>query len=103
MSRLCLSQLLEFCLGGIANVNWLTKCESQIEDSWRSLNAWKSGYKSYLNKKEVLFQSIRIYPYKHICNGNLGFPMYLLFIIVWCFTLINYFLTMALMYFLLPI
>ncbi|KAM0030280.1 hypothetical protein Hdeb2414_s0018g00535341 [Helianthus debilis subsp. tardiflorus] len=34
----------------------VTKCESQIEASWRALEAWKSGNKSYLNKRKRLFQ-----------------------------------------------
>ncbi|KAJ0879483.1 hypothetical protein HanRHA438_Chr10g0452041 [Helianthus annuus] len=34
----------------------VTQCESQLEASWTALKAWKSGYKSYLNKRKCLFQ-----------------------------------------------
>ncbi|KAJ0876624.1 hypothetical protein HanPSC8_Chr11g0490551 [Helianthus annuus] len=34
----------------------VTQCESQLEASWTALKAWKSGYKSYLNKRRILLQ-----------------------------------------------
>ncbi|KAF5794682.1 hypothetical protein HanXRQr2_Chr08g0330891 [Helianthus annuus] len=34
----------------------VTKCESQMEASWTTLKACKSGYKSYLNKEMFLFK-----------------------------------------------
>ncbi|KAF5822003.1 hypothetical protein HanXRQr2_Chr01g0021401 [Helianthus annuus] len=36
--------------------NQVTKYESQIEANWTTLKAWKSGYKSYLNKEMFLFK-----------------------------------------------
>uniref|UniRef100_A0A251SBW5 Uncharacterized protein n=1 Tax=Helianthus annuus TaxID=4232 RepID=A0A251SBW5_HELAN len=78
------------------------KCESQIEASWRALKAWKSGYKSYLNKEDVLIQLIRVYPYKYVCNRNFGIFHVFIIIKMWCFTLIKYFLTTVLMKFPLP-
>ncbi|KAJ0683010.1 hypothetical protein HanPI659440_Chr16g0653681 [Helianthus annuus] len=38
------------------------KCESQIKASWTALKAWKSGYKSYLNKEDVLLNKIGFIP-----------------------------------------
>ncbi|KAF5786356.1 hypothetical protein HanXRQr2_Chr10g0439941 [Helianthus annuus] len=43
--------------GGIGCLfQFVTQCESQLEASWTALKAWKSGYKSYLNKRKCLFQ-----------------------------------------------
>ncbi|MFS7912887.1 hypothetical protein Hanom_Chr02g00135121 [Helianthus anomalus] len=43
-------------MSNCVDINIVTKCESQIEASWTALKAWKSGYKSYLNKEMFLFK-----------------------------------------------
>ncbi|KAJ0605015.1 hypothetical protein HanHA300_Chr02g0058231 [Helianthus annuus] len=41
---------------GSCLLDTVRKCESQIDASWTALKTWKSGYKSYLNKEDILFQ-----------------------------------------------
>ncbi|KAJ0578609.1 hypothetical protein HanIR_Chr05g0249851 [Helianthus annuus] len=56
----------------------VTKCESQIEASWTALKAWKSGYKSYLNKDDVLFNKIGFIPINMFVIETWEFPMCLI-------------------------
>ncbi|MFS8010403.1 hypothetical protein Hanom_Chr14g01296631 [Helianthus anomalus] len=56
ISRVVVHDSLTNLPGVVVAWSPVTKCESQLEAGWTALKAWKSDYKRYLNKEDVLFQ-----------------------------------------------